>query len=1113
MHFRYEMALSAMVGMLCLFAKTSAARDAVALRADSIDRPIRYQPEGGDFIILNGTMTFNRPLYAAHTGGRAEAGDRPEFAFCTPGKGGVLRLGFQGNETAKWLDQCAHVVARYRAGSEVYEIDDPGLGTAMVRITAMPTQGNLGLILRAEWFGEDRGISLVWAYGGGTGERARNRFDLNDNSDMAKIWDLRPEDCAGAKVQISGPSFTYSNRAGVFAGRGPDDCSESVGNPDQWDPLNALLAAGQGDRKVVIGHCPIRPGMARYLCVEWRGNGATSATTRPRPDLKEIFDQSETYRRSVAERIVVDTPDPFINAIPGALCIAADDIWQPPTFMHGANAWRTPLLGWRGPYALDALSWHDRALVHLSHWAALQNTNPDIPAAARADPAKNLAENDWVMLHSNGNIPQTHYDMDLAFIDALYRHLLWTGDLDFARKMWPVIVRHLAWEKRCFDRDGLYEGYACIWASDGLEYNGGGAAHSSAYNYFHNLMAARVARLIGQDPSPFDAEASRIKEAMQKNLWLPDRGWYAEYKDLLGLGRVHPDAALWTIYHAIDCGLPDKFQAYQCLRYLDSHFAHIPVRGPGVPGGDFFVLPTSDWLPYEWSLNNVCMGENSHTALAYWEAGRGREAWSIFKGEILDATYMGICPGDFPNLSVYDAHRGESYRDFGDTVGITSRALIEGLFGIQPDALAGELVLRPGFPSDWDHASIRTPDLQYEFSRVGSTDRFTIEPNFGKPMALRLIRPARAEFADVRLNGRAVKWENVESVGAPEIEIRAAAAARFDVAINWSGAAPVGQSAEDVAGRGEMCHIDVSPAKLLEIFDPQRLLNSIAKTDDSFTATVGGTPGHRTAFAHVRQGDLSWWKPVKFEIRSGGRAAADSTIPAANSGEMIDLSGIFNDSVTRIFKNHYLSPRSPYCSLQIPEQGIGNWASFTQTAQIDDSGLRRAAGAAGVLKLAGGIHFRTPGDTNAKNIAFTSRWDNYPHEIAVPLRGSARHAYLLMAGSTNPMETDIDNGEIVVGFVDGTAQRVALRNPENWWPIEQDYFSDDYAFRREGRIPMRVCLGTGGEYFPHGFSRPRGGAATVVDFAIDPGKLLKSMTIRTLSNTVVIGLMSVTLER
>jgi len=116
------MALSAMVGILCLFAKTSAAREAVALRADSIDRPIRYQPEDGDLVILNGTMTFNRPLYTAHTGGRVEAGDRPEFAFCTPGKGGVFRLGFRGNETAGWLDQCRAGVARCRACSECYAL-------------------------------------------------------------------------------------------------------------------------------------------------------------------------------------------------------------------------------------------------------------------------------------------------------------------------------------------------------------------------------------------------------------------------------------------------------------------------------------------------------------------------------------------------------------------------------------------------------------------------------------------------------------------------------------------------------------------------------------------------------------------------------------------------------------------------------------------------------------------------------------------------------------------------------------------------------------------------------------------------------------------------------
>jgi len=40
-----------------------------------------------------------------------------------------------------------------------------------------------------------------------------------------------------------------------------------------------------------------------------------------------------------------------------------------------------------------------------------------------------------------------------------------------------------------------------------------------------------------------------------------------------------------------------------------------------------------------------------------------------------------------------------------------------------------------------------------------------------------------------------------------------------------------------------------------------------------------------------------------------------------------------------------------------------------------------------------------------------------------------------------------------------------------------------------------------------------GGAATVLDLALDPAKDLKSLTVHTLANEVVIGLMAVTLER
>jgi hypothetical protein len=1079
------------------FCASALARDPVPLLTASIDRPLRYQPDGGDFLIVNGTEAFNRPLYTAHTPGRVDAGDRPEFAFCFPTKGGVLRLGIVSAGGAKWLTDAEKIVARYRPGSMIYQITDPLLAGGTFTITALPTQVTAGLVLRV---GQEGGqpVDFAWAYGGGTGEGSRTHFDLVGNPDLTPTWALRPSDCAGARVRVSESHYTYKDMT-CSAPRG-----SSLGAADsaQWSSLAGLLASSESNRPVAIGRIALTAGQPIFLSLQRSAAPADPAA---------LFDASERYRQSVAGRVVVDTPDPFINAIPAAMCIAADDIWQPPTFMHGANAWRTPLLGWRGPYALDALGWHDRAEQQFTYWAGRQNISNDFPTAAVADPAKNLAENDWKMLHSNGNIPQTHYDMDLPFIDELYWHFFWTGDVKFVKKMWPVIVRHLAWEKRCFDRDGLYEGYACIWASDGLEYNGGGAAHSTAYNYLHNLLAARMARLIGEDPAPYDAEARRIHAAMQSRLWMPDRGWYAEYQDLLGLQRVHPDAALWTVYHTIDSQVPDPFQAYQTLRYVDTHIPHIPVRGPGVPPGDWYTLSSSDWQPYEWSLNNVCMGEVAHTALAYWQSGRRDEAWKIWKGVILDAMYLGVCPGDLPNLSYYDNYRGESYRDFGDPTGIGSRTFIEGLFGILPDALAGELTIRPGFPADWDHASIRMADVAYSFRREGSVDHFVVKPTFARPMGLHLVLPARGQVAAVMVNGKPSPWQNDESaVGEPRIEIRAAAADQFGVSIQWLGQLP----AQSVTSTGAQLRADFAPARLLDVFDPQGALSGIARTDTSMTADMRGSPGYHTAFAKVSQGKLTWWLPVNFEIAPPPPVPPVATAAAPTTFDTIDLTGVLNDKVTQIFLNAYLSPRSPFCSLQIPKQGIGVWSSFSYTVRIDDAGLRRAAGSAGKIVTPTGIPFHTPGDAQARNIAFTSRWDNYPHEITVPVSGTAAHAYLLMAGSTNPMETQIDNGEVIAAYADGTTQRLALRNPDNWWPIDQDYLADDYSFRRNFPTPTRLELASGRFYTPTSDgAKIRGGAATVLEMPLDNGKPLKSITVRTLSNEVVIGLMSLTLAR
>jgi hypothetical protein len=251
----------------------------------------------------------------------------------------------------------------------------------------------------------------------------------------------------------------------------------------------------------------------------------------------------------------------------------------------------------------------------------------------------------------------------------------------------------------------------------------------------------------------------------------------------------------------------------------------------------------------------------------------------------------------------------------------------------------------------------------------------------------------------------------------------------------------------------------------------------------------------------------------------GSSVSWDHSLPSETHFDPIDLAPFFNDRVTQIFKNEYRSPRSPFASLAIPKQGIGAWAGFVNaTADVDDSGLRAIAKAHnGRIMMPNGVPFATPAE--GKNIVFTSQWDNYPREATVPLSGRASHIFLLMAGSTNWMQSRIDNGELIVAYTDGSTTRLALENPTTWWPIEQDYFIDDFQFKRPGPLPPRIDLKTGdirlldpATFKGQGRTIP-GGAATALKLTLDPKKELRSLTVRTLSNEVVIGLMSATLVR
>ncbi len=1116
------------------------------------ERLVHYLPDGYDFVCVNPTIRFNRALYGTNTAFRVEAGDLPEFAMYLPGMGGNLQFALMKDGKEKWLIKTDSIKTIYRPGSMIYEISDELLGNGKILITILALSNAEGMVLQIKPENSADNIQLVWIYGGASGKRFSRDGDIG--ADPESSFYLKPENCADNKYQLLPNKFILSYGTGKIL-------TEEERYEIQNKPDSALKGELPKNAKQITGICPsssvlkvidasrlqtafnmLEP-VVMNQCVSGRmllqnkeeffllHNTATPVTKTPQQE----FADAETARVKLAGRIKINTPDKLINAIGGALSVAADAIWEEPSYMHGAVAWRMRLPGWRGAYVADPLGWHDRARTHFDAYAKSQLTTPATTGVVM-DTALNLARHiekvgtrlfseGYITRNPNGYVGAHHYDMNLGFIDQLLNHFNYSGDTAHVRKMWPLLKRHLAWEKKNFDADGdgLYDAYAAIWASDALQYSGGGVTHSSAYNYRANREAARLAKMLGEDGKAYEAEATKILQAINEKLWMKDKGWYAEYKDLLGNQLLHPAAALWTIYHAIDSKVPDAFQAYQALRYIDREIPHIPVIAKGWKEDSLYLLSETNWQPYTWSLNNVVYTENLHTALAYWQGNRTEEAYQLWRSAVLETMYLSAGPGNFQQLSFYDAIRGELYRDFADGIGMTARTLVEGLFGIQPEALNKKLVIKPGFPAAWTAAAIETPDIKFAYSRTGEREAYVIRENKYNHLGLQLIVPAlRDSIHEVLLNDMPVAWQVVpNTVGKPMIELNLPPREKYIININWKGSQIVKVRYRTAPFDFEGFSTSSSKLTGYELYDPQKVLSKVSRGEKFLSGSVRGQEGHKTFFVKTKQGIFNWWQPVDIYVIK--------QYPAFPIKEekiftyvKIDLRNHFNDAVNNIFKNKYLSPRPVSPTLQLPVQGIGNWAYHSTMANISDSGLRRKAGEMNEIVTSTKIPFRTPADPKEKNIAFVSMWDNYPDSIVIPLEGKSPGAHLLMAGTTNPMQSRLVNGLVIFNYRDGTADTLELKNPQNWWPIEQDYYVDDFAFTTDAPRPIRISLKTGTEIPANykytsikGFSNfgIDGGAATVLDYPLNPDKKLKSMVLKAVANDVVIGLMSLTLEK
>lgn len=1058
-----------------------------------------YHPDGRDFVVVNGRMRFTRALYGGPSAFRLETSDGPEFGLWMPSMGGNVTFSITIDKVTLSLLDAKNIESHYGDAARTYIISDPLFRGGHITLTARACDEYDGAIWKMEFAGMPSSTRIGVRYGGVSGKRFSRNADLG--VDPADAFALTTEGCVGniysLKANTFSVSYNQTSKDGVRTIQGcfPQGAILRVNNLQENAPvLDAEWKIGRGSSYVYIG----------------------AASTVPYARLAQLYESMADRQKSLTERIVFTTPDTLINTLGGALVAAADGIWDGKTWLHGAVGWRTPLAGWRAAYVGDVLGWHERSRSHFNAYAASQVTGvePTIPSPTQ-DESMGLAraEKRWgTQMYSNGYIcrnpekadQMSHYDMNLNYIDELLWHLQWTGDWAYACSIFPVIERSLEWEKRNFDPDGdgLYDAYCCIWASDGLYYSGGDVTHSTAFNYRANKLAAVIAEGLGERTKAayYQAEAQRIQDAVAATLWDDEKGVWAECRDKMGLQRLHTTPGVWTVYNAIDSEVGTPLMNYRSTQYIDREIPHIPVVCKNDKGeivyDSIYTISTTSWQPYGWSTNNVAFAEVLNTALAYWQASRYEEGYELLRAAVLDGMYFGKSPANFGQISKYDVARAECYRDFGDVIGVASRALIQGLYGVLPDRLNDIIVLQPGFPAAWEAAALESPDISYSFQRIGATETYKIHlaENFRADVVMLRLRAYYDYLSSVYINGNKASWQLAsDAVGFPMVEIPIFLNEKgdFEVVIHWAGTVIDGSLSEDGL--------------------PHEVEQGLMK----WIRPAVNKPSAEPEFGSVVMGDFD-------EVRM---AALDPII----------MDGLYNDSVTNIFKPRYVSPRPSVTSLEIPVTGIGDWCHPNMTFEVCDEAVRKSS----VLQTPMNVPFSVA--TEGNNVLFTSLWSNFPSKAYVPLSGQASHAYVMLVGTTNAMQSQIANAQLRIAYSDGTADTLLLVNPYNWCPIEQDYYDDGLAFNLRGYRPWRMMLQTGevsrvlsaGESAkevsqPHtnevvrtidtnvsgvfGAQIP-GGAAEFLDLRLNPSKRLLMLELEALSNDVVVGLMGVTLQR
>ncbi len=1093
---------------------TDSGNDATASLHGDHPRPTVYHAVDGAIVGHNRGRFNNRPLYGNNQNDVILGGDRPVIRFGRkPMMFGAMMVGVIRGNHSVWCHEAADITVAYRAGHLQWTVRDAALPGLNIMLDVVPTVAETGMAVRVQVEGAHPSDQLVWAFGGSQrGVDPNADFDAVVHEEAITSLGFPFKSCLGNVVGPSGKCFFVepapvdSEQGGVPQYRALGRCSQDsqalIGDARQGTSPVTVLGSVPSDSPLLYGSFPLSDAP-----VFWEIHGGVRDE---QPELThepaEAFTRGLTRARELAERVTVLTPEPRLDALASASVAAIDGLWYPPFFVHSAMLWNMPFAGWRVMYGATMYGWHERVRAACRPYCVSQVVESD-KVKAQPDPnCLGSIQGSDSRFYGKGRVTLNAgmYDMQSQLFDQLIREWYWTADPELEAMLRPALDLHLEWLQECFDPDGdgAYESYINAWPTDSVWYNGGGSAEATSYAYNGHRAALAMARRAGDQSAMTRHQAAleRIHSGLFEQLWVKEEGHSGKCREQGGHRRLHEDAWLYGVFLPIDAGLLSEEQAASSLYYSEWAF-----QNDRKPYGGRMVW-NSNWVPGIWSVRYDWPGDNYHLALAYFQAGQGDEGWDVFSGTFLGSAYETMGLGNL-------GHKVGG-GDFGDCSNMFARTLVEGLFGYRPDYPAGFVTLAPTFPSTWDQASIHVPDVSLTYQRTGKTIALAV--TLARPAAMKIVVPIRAgAVTSVQADGAPCPYEVVPGFGCSQVVIKLSERAGANIGLIVDEPIAQGLAIHSNGILGNEVEYDVGDYPITAFSDPQGMLMEARLEEGRLKGRLAGRVGHHQVMVTVQVGALTQWRLVRVRIDdpaavAQAAAAALVEVPVGVEWKCVSLDAVMNADVRRIFQQQYLSPRPETVSVRLGTDGwspwpVRFWNLKPPTLELDHVPVLLDQGC---LRTPEGACFKW--SDAALNIAFASQWDNYPTCVQVPvdLRGDA--VWLLVCGSTNPMQCQIANAVIRFRYDDGVVDLLELVPPRNFWalaPMEisgsasgqlgrADYDHPIDAFCVPRPYPSAVWLG-------------QNCRAMVYGRRLRNGHILKEVTLEVLSQEVVIGLMGV----